>query len=121
MFDRAIEVAGEFDNLAEIHTELEIAKKQYDSLLPIKRDHDELKKLYQKTDTLRTLKRIMPTYFAIRSEAAWRSELARINDNRDDVASQIKTRQRELDLQQTKTDTLKEAYLQLGGNVIGEL
>ncbi|TWU64544.1 ATP-binding protein [Crateriforma conspicua] len=121
MFDRAIEVAGEFDNLAEIHTELEIAKMQYESLLPIKRDHDELKKLNQKTDTLRNLKRIMPTYFAIRSEAAWRAELVRINDRRDDVASQIKTQQHELDLQQTKTDTLKEAYLQLGGNVIGEL
>ncbi|MCD0459997.1 ATP-binding protein [Roseiconus lacunae] len=120
-FDRAIEVASEFDNLAEIHTELEIAKKQRDSLLPIKQEYNVLKKLNQKTDTLRTLKRIMPTYFAIRSEEAWRAELARIEGERDDVAARMKVQQHELDLQQTKTETLKEAYLQLGGNVIGEL
>lgn len=120
-FDRAIEVSGEFDNLAEIHTELEIAKKQFESLLPIKREDNELKKLHQKTDTLRTLKRIMPTYFAIRSEAAWRAELARIDRDREDVAVRVKAQQHELEMQQTKAETLKEAYLGLGGNVIGEL
>lgn len=120
-FDRALEVAGEFDNLAEIHAELEIAKKQYESLLPIKRENDALKKLNQKTTALRTLKRIMPVHFAIRCQEAWTTELTRIGRQQDDFTEKLKTKEQEYQLQQIKTDTLKESYLQLGGNVIGEL
>lgn len=120
-FDRALEVAGEFDNLADIHAELETAKKQHQSLLPIRHEHDELKKLNQKTTALQTLKRILPTYFAIRCELAWAAELQRINTERDAANTRLDARQNDLAIQQTKTDTLKESYLKLGGNVIGEL
>lgn len=120
-FDRALEVAGEFDNLAEIHAELETAKKQHQSLLPIKSEHDELKKLNQKTAALQTLKRILPTYFAIRCEVAWAAQLQRINTQREAADARLEARQKEFAIQQNKTETLKEGYLKLGGNVISEL
>ncbi len=37
-FDRAIEVSAEFDNLAAIHAELELAKKQQESLVPCRKN-----------------------------------------------------------------------------------
>ncbi len=41
-FDRALEVAGEFDNLAAIHAELETARKQQESLVPVAEEHQRL-------------------------------------------------------------------------------
>src|SRR5690606_551130 len=43
VFDRAAEVAKEFEDLAAIHSELETARKQQNSLIPIERDYAQYK------------------------------------------------------------------------------
>ena len=51
-FDRVLEVAGEFDNLAAIHAELEAAQRQQESLVPVAGEHQKLLEFPQEVRTL---------------------------------------------------------------------
>ncbi|MEX1223533.1 MAG: hypothetical protein WEA31_03215, partial [Pirellulales bacterium] len=120
-FDRALEVAGEFDNLAEIHAELETARRQQESLAPVAEEHYKLEKSRVQVRQLETLKRIVPVWFAIAGERLWAQVLNTIAVEKKAAESQLNSvRQKELDLQ-SRVSTLHEQYLNLGGNVIGEL
>lgn len=120
-FDRALEVAGEFDNLAAIHAELETARRQQESLVPVAEEHRKLENSRSKVQRLESLKRITPVWFAIAGARLWTHVLAQIAKETDNAESQLGlTRKREGD-SQGRVDTLRERYLSLGGNVIGEL
>ncbi len=120
-FTRAIEVAAEFDNLSEIHAELETAKRQQESLVPVAEEYDKLLKSQQETEQLRTLKRILPIWFAKVGEQKWSAEAARLTECITALNRQIdETTKREL-LQGNEVDALRERYLKLGGNIIGTL
>ena len=120
-FDRALEVAGEFDNLAAIHAELETARKQQESLVPIAEEHQRLLNARKKVERFLTLKRIVPIWFAIIGREKWsevmsqlflecgklQNELAEVRDKAKTCAGRV--------------DTLRQRYLELGGNVIAEL
>ncbi|MCR9291908.1 MAG: hypothetical protein NXI32_04260 [bacterium] len=120
-FDRAIEVAAEFDNLAAIHAELELARKQQESLVPVQDEHERLLKSREKTQTYRLLKKLLPVWFAQVGEQMWAAEAQRL-------ALRIKSLQLAISADESKAnelkslvDSLREQYLELGGNVIGEL
>ena len=120
-FDRALEVAGEFDNLAGIHAELEIARRQQESLVPVADEYQKLLKARKKSDRLRVLKRILPVWFAIASRKKWSQLLEQLSLNRDKLESKLHSLcEQEKDCR-SRVDTLRERYLELGGNVIGEL
>lgn len=120
-FERAIEVAGEFDNLAGIHTELETARHQRDSLLPIAEEHRKLGKSRDKLSTLESLKRIIPVWYAIAGERLWNQVLKEIVADTKDAQSRLDVaRGNEKDCQ-SRVETFRERYLELGGNVIAEL
>ena len=67
-FDRALEVADEFDNLAGIHAELETARRQQESLIPVAEEHQKLEKSRIKVQLLESLKRIVPVWYAMAGE-----------------------------------------------------
>ncbi len=120
-FDRAIEVAAEFDNLAAIHAELELARRQQESLVPVRDEYAKLLKSRRKTETYRNLKRILPIWFAQFGDRKWGEEIARLTlsiQSSQRALADEESRARELQL---RVDDLKESYLKLGGNVIGEL
>ncbi len=120
-FDRALEVAGEFDNLAGIHAELELARRQQESLVPVAEEHRKLLKSREKEKRLRLLKRIVPIWFAMQGVQRWSSKLQEIESNLETLQSQRSDRSEEEQICRSKVDTLREQYLELGGNVIGEL
>lgn len=120
-FDRALEVADEFDNLAGIHAELETARRQQESLIPVAEEHQKLEKSRIKVQLLESLKRIVPVWYAMAGERLWTQVLNQIDTEREDAGSRLNiARGKETDCQ-GRVDTLLERYLELGGNVIREL
>lgn len=120
-FDRAIEVAAEFDNLAEIHAELEVAKKQQESLIPVKEEHARLVASRQKTEIWRRLKQIAPIWFAEVARRKWDDEARRWQSEIDQARRALQELDAKLKAEQAEVDAFRERYLELGGNVIGEL
>ncbi|HBN77162.1 MAG TPA: hypothetical protein DD473_15370 [Planctomycetaceae bacterium] len=120
-FDRAIEVAEEFDNLAGIHAELEIARRQQESLVPLAEEYRKLQNSRIKVQHLEVLKRIVPVWFAMASERLWSQELKQIETEKESVQSQRDLLiQKEIECR-SRVEAFHERYLKLGGNVIGEL
>lgn len=120
-FDRALEVASEFDNLASIHAELETARKQQQSLLPVAEENDKLEKTLVKAEQLRELKQILPVWYAMAVQERWALELERIATAHAEHEAQLNTAAQQENLRLARVNALREQYLELGGNVIGEL
>lgn len=120
-FDRAIEVSAEFDNLAAIHAELELAKKQQESLVPVQDEHERLLKCRRKTETCRVLKRVLPVWFAQLGKQKWKDEAQRLSQNIQSLQQAILSDENKANHLRALVDSLREQYLELGGNVIGEL
>lgn len=120
-FDRALEVAGEFDNLAGIHTELETARHQQESLVPVAEEHRKLEKSRVREANLRALKRIVSIWFAMAGEQRWMQVLDQIVSDREEKETRLREEEQEEKGCKARVDTLRQRYLELGGNVIGEL
>ena len=120
-FDRALEVASEFDNLAEIHTELETARRQRDALIPV--DQEEQKRLKQarKTEKFNTLQRIIPTWFAIQGQRLWKQKLDQLETDQTQCLAKLKDEERSEKECRVRADGLKEIYLGLGGGLAAQL
>lgn len=120
-FDRALEVAGEFGTLQAIHAELETARQQQESLLPIAEEHQAYAKAQSKVARFQTLKHVAPIWFAIVGRQKWSEELQRLDQER---AAKESERQTDVDKEgscRIRVDALRERYLKLGGNAIGDL
>ncbi len=120
-FDRALEVAGEFDNLAGIHKELEIARQQQESLTPVAEEQRKLEKAQTKAERLHALKRIVSAWYAMAGERRWSQVLDQIASQRTEQEAVLRDKEQEEKASRTRVDTLRERYLEVGGNVIGEL
>ena len=120
-FDRALEVAGEFDNLAAIHAELETARKQQESLVPVAEEHHKLLNALKKVERFRTLKRIVPIWFAIVGREKWSEVMTQLARDRDKLQADLANEQGKAKACDSRVDTLRQRYLELGGDVIGEL
>lgn len=117
MFD----VSGEFDNLAEIHQELETARKQQRSLEPVETTHQELIQTRQQVNHWQTLKKIVPVWFATLGQQLWAGEMARLATAHGQLQSEIQAPWDEEATRKSQVETLREKYLQLGGSAIGDL
>jgi uncharacterized protein YPO0396 len=120
-FSRALEVAAEFDNLAAIREELEAARRQRDSLLPVQEEEQKRQKLDRKTFRLKTLKQIVPTYFASLGCQLWQQEIERLRLSKAESEKRLKTESAEEDDCEKRVDDLKESYLRLGGGIVAQL
>ena len=120
-FDRALEVAGEFDNLAGIHKELEIAREQQASLMPVLLENKKLEKSNAKANRWREIKRILPVWYAIESVRRWTAAIEQFTDNITAETQRLNTQQSLHTDCKSRVDTLREKYLQLGGNIVAEL
>lgn len=120
-FGRAAEVANSFDDLTEIHEELEIARRQQRSLLPIAEGWDK----YQTHDKALTekeiLKQILPVWFAEQAHQLWKLETERLDAvlrQAEDIKSGLEL---QVQNQKQELDTRRQAYLNAGGASIEHL
>jgi uncharacterized protein YPO0396 len=120
-FERALEVAAEFYNLEAIHAELVTAQRQQESLVPIADEHQRLLKTLKKVDRFRALKRIVPIWFAIMGRDKWSEVMAQLAKSRESLEMELAKEREKARSCEARVDTLRQRYLELGGDVIGEL
>jgi uncharacterized protein YPO0396 len=120
-FDRAQEVAGEFDNLADIHSELETAERQQESLKPIAALDSKRTKELDIVATLSKLDVLLPTWIALESRKRWAAEVEQILATIADQTLCLRELQRGQESCRALVDASREAYLRIGGNAVGDL
>lgn len=120
-FERAGEVASEFDDLATIHEELETARRQYQSLLPIAetfKKHQTTKKTLNQNQTL---KEILPVWYALAGYQLWTDQIDELDEKIRDSSATIQSLETSASALKNKANTLNDIYLQAGGASIEQL
>lgn len=120
-FKQALEVAADFDNLAAIHKELEDARAQKESLLPIATANEQLQKQQKKLSESNDLKRLIPRWYAQLGVELYRKELERLEAQKLEAERQFEIKNQELEAVLTHEQTLQQRYLKLGGSDIDRL
>ncbi|NOZ54765.1 MAG: hypothetical protein GXP08_16780 [Gammaproteobacteria bacterium] len=120
-FNRAAEVANEFDDLSAIHDELETARKQEQSLIPIARTHEKFSHCQTELDRYQTLLNIVTIWYASAAHTGWRHRAEEIEQTIDKLRAKIAEQEQQAHRLKEKADTLKEIYLKAGGTDIEQL
>lgn len=120
-FKRAEEVANEFDDLSGIHTELEIARQQQQSLLPVEKSWHQQQKANQKLTLLNQQNALLPQWFAHQGNQLW-TQHAEVKTN--EIAlnqSALEQTEKQLRQQQNTVDDYYQRYQKFGGANIEDL
>lgn len=120
-FDAARHVAEEFDTLAGIRQELELARRQRDALLPIARDWQEHAELQQALDTQTQLLGALPIWFAQQGVALWRARIAEKQAQQRELQARAAELASEIDAAEAEALAYQTTYLQAGGSQIEAL
>lgn len=117
-FERAAEVANEFDDLAAIHEELEIARRQQQSLKPIAATGQQFDKATAEAARYRRSLELLPRWFALAGTRLWQARRDEIDGEIIELESQKQAAQHAFDQRQAEVDAAHEQYLQQGGGRI---
>lgn len=120
-FDRAREVASEFDDLAAIHAELETARRQYQSLTPIAETHKNHQSAHEALNKQQVLLEVLPAWFAQVGHQIWTNRANELKRQIDICSTAITSFEASATSQKSKADTLKDIYLKAGGASIEQL
>ncbi len=120
-FDRAGEVINEFNELQGIHAELQIAKQQQRSLLPIATNYQKHQKTQTSHEQLSQQNKLIPYWFAHHAVQLW-TQQAQIKQTEIQVCvTELEQTHKHLEQQQALVDNAYQRYQQLGGASIEEL
>jgi uncharacterized protein YPO0396 len=114
-FQRAAEVAQEFDTLKGIRLELEVALDQQKSLLPIERRNKAYQSCENQLKEQGQLLKVLPVWFAVAGHRMWGKKVIKLEKDIKAIAQDIKREKQNADNLQEQADTLKEVYLKAGG------
>lgn len=120
-FERALELSGEFDNLAAIHAELDLARRQRESLIPVLDENRKLEKARLSRESWRETRQIMPVWFAMAAERKWGERVTRLEADCEKASESLRGEKQAESSSEREVDSLRERYLELGGAIIGEL
>lgn len=120
-FDRAAEVANSFDDLSEIHQELEIARKQQHALQPISSSWNKYQQQQTRLAKRQRLESLLPIWFAEQAHALWQQEAERLEHALDAAETDEKQLQIQIATQKRVVADCMQHFLQVGGANINEL
>ena len=120
-FNRAEEVIREFDNLADIYEELELARRQQESLVPVEKCFYQYQDVETKLTKQKELQKVVPLWFALSGKKLWGEKIEEFKLDYEDLELGIEKLSIDKEALQAEADTLMEAYLQAGGNTIEQL
>ncbi|WEL53634.1 ATP-binding protein [Pseudomonas kermanshahensis] len=120
-FERAEEVVRSFDDLTDIHRELETARKQHRSLLPIADGWQRYKVLQEQFNDKQALESILPVWFAEQGHRLWLAESQRLEQAQKHAEGERDQCQSDVDGQRSRVDQHRQRYLQVGGAGIDQL
>lgn len=120
-FQRSADVAREFDALTEIHSELQLARRQQQSLLPVKAGWEARQELADKLAKQQELETIIPLWFAEHSHRLWseRHEQLCIATKEQEIREAAICL--DLEAKKSQVESLHGIYLQAGGASIQDL
>lgn len=121
MFDRAAEVASEFDDLTAIYQELVIARLQQQSLAPISLLDRKYRTLMEANKNVKVLLQAFPVWFALQGKRLWGIKCEEIQVQLQAVSVALDSRESALREQAKVVDACHEQYLNLGGGTIERL
>lgn len=119
-FNRAHEVTTEFDELKGIHAELETARQQQQSLIPIDKAYRKHQGIALKLSELNEINRLLPRWFAYFSGLLWAQQLDALEQEISGLQSKRVQAQKMHAQQQQISENLYLDYQQLGGANIEE-
>ncbi|MBQ0745082.1 MAG: AAA family ATPase [Marinobacter sp.] len=120
-FERAGEVASEFDDLAAIHAELETARRQYQSLTPIAETYKSHQAAHETLNKQQTLLEILPVWFAQAGHQLWTGKTNELKSRIATSGAAITSLEGTVSALKSQADTLKDIYLKAGGASIEQL
>lgn len=120
-FERAAEVVNSFDDLTEIHQELETARKQQHALQPIEVNWRRQQDLSRDLADRRVLETLLPVWFAEQASHLWQEEVDQRQRNLDDAEDHSTQLQAQLEAQKVHVTDCMQRYLQSGGANIDQL
>jgi len=120
-FERAAEVASSFDDLTDIHRELETARKQQRSLQPVAEGWERYQVLQEQLQDKQALEGILPIWFAEQGYRLWLAETNRLQKEYEKAELDRQECQGRLDTQKGLVDQQRQRYLQVGGAGIDQL
>lgn len=120
-FDRATEVANSFDDLKDIHEELEIARRQQRSLLPVAEGWEQYQTNRETLQEQETLRRILPVWYAEQAHRLWKQEVERLEHALQQAQKSEADLVRQREQQKKAVADARQVYLQAGGGSIDEL
>ncbi|OHY78831.1 ATP-binding protein [Marinobacter sp. AC-23] len=120
-FERAGEVASEFDDLATIHGELETARRQHQSLLPICETYQKYQATKETLGKTQTLKDILPVWYAMTGYQLWTDQINELKGKLEESSANSLSLDAAVSALKHKANTLSDIYLQAGGASIEQL
>lgn len=120
-FGRAAEVVKSFEDLSEIHQELEIARAQQKSLRPIADLWEIYKNESDSLQELKTVESVAPVWFAEQSHQLWLAERMRLESSAEESAQHLQQLISQRTELKQQCDMHLQAYLQKGGASIDQL
>ncbi|MFU8838457.1 MAG: ATP-binding protein [Thiohalomonadaceae bacterium] len=120
-FARAAEVAGEFDDLAAIHGELELARQQLHSLQPIAERWQRHQRQEATLERLQGQDRVLERWFAEQGAQLVRERIASLDGEHQQCSQQLTGLESALADLVGEENTLRDRYLQAGGANIEQM
>lgn len=120
-FERAAEVANSFDDLTEIHQELETARKQQRSLQPIAEGWERYQANQRQLIDIQQLNVLLPVWFAEQAYHLWLTQAKQLQGDYEHAQHRTSTLDEQVQVQKTRVDEQRQRYLQVGGAGIDEL
>lgn len=120
-FDRAAEVADDFNTLTDIHNELVLARNQQAALFPVARLHDDWKKCEDGLRLRRNLKSILPVWFALNAGRLWGERAAHLWQDVEKTKARLDELGEQVGTAKSHETDLHARYLQAGGRDIDSL
>lgn len=117
-FDRAAEVANEFDNLTAIHKELEVARQQQQSLRPIATGWEFRQQQLEQLTLRRDLQRLLPLWFAEHAYRLWGERIDLLAERIAVQENDLGQLRDELRAVSKESDELRDTYMRAGGSSI---
>jgi uncharacterized protein YPO0396 len=120
-FDRAEEVARSFDDLADIHEELEIARRQQRALLPVAEGWKEYETRRDALARSEALKEVLPIWYAEQAHRLWQRRESELQGQLQKAREEERHLETRLNSQKELVRARQEAYLKAGGADIEQL
>lgn len=120
-FERAAEVAEEFNDLAAIHSELEIARNQKNALLPIASEFKKYTALLKEQALKQQLLKSIPTWYAYHGYELWKQRSNLLKQQIATVEQSSCELEKNISISASHKDYLNSLYIQAGGHNIQQL